>query len=262
MRSAPAETLADAPDSTAADLGDSDRLPVPPVPPRIAEGPDYEKCLGMLSNDPVGANAFADAWEATGGGDGAMHCHGLAQIALGNPEVGAQMLEELAGVSQAPGAARAAIYGQATQAWTMAGQGDRAYGTATLALSLSPDDVELLIERAVAAGQIEHYQDAIDDLNHALDEDPNRSDALVYRGSAWRHLGKLDLAEDDIDRALALDPDNSEGYLERGILRQRIGDLAGARQDWQHAQDISPDTATADLAQQNIALLDAGPESQ
>ena len=42
----------------------SEDLPIPPVPPRIAEGADYESCLAMLGSDPAGANTFADAWLA------------------------------------------------------------------------------------------------------------------------------------------------------------------------------------------------------
>jgi len=238
---------------------DSLPLPLPPVPPRIAEGGDYEKCLGMLTNDPAGAQSFAEAWEATGGGDGATHCLGLATIALGDPDRGAQMLEDLANASHGTNVARATVYGQADQAWMMAGDANRAYGAATLALSLSPEDVDLLIDRAIAAGILERWQDAIDDLTHALDIDPRRPDAYTFRGSAWRHMGHLDLAQDDVARALTLDPDQPEALLERGILRQRGNDPDGARADWQRAIALAPDTATADLAQQNLALLEAGP---
>jgi tetratricopeptide (TPR) repeat protein len=234
-------------------------LPIPPVPPRIAEGADYEHCLDMLATDAAGANAFADAWEATGGGDGAVHCHALAQVALGNPETGAQMMQTLANVSHAPDRARAAVYGQAGQAWLMAGDAARAYASTTLALSLSPDDPDLLIDRSIAAATLERYRDAIDDLDHALEMDPKRPDALVFRGAAWRHLGDLESARNDIDHALLLDPDNADALLERGIIRQRQGNLQGARDDWEKVEDLSPDSATGELAQQNLALLDAGP---
>ena len=235
-------------------------LPLPPVPPRIAQGADYERCLAMLPLDPAGANAFADAWEATGGGDGAVHCHAAAQIALGYTEAGAEMLEKLARSSKAPALARAFVYGQATQAWLIAGEADRAYGTATLALAMVPDDPDLLIDRSIAAATMERYMDAIDDLNLSLDRDPKRTDALVFRAAAWRHEGQLGLARDDVERALAIDPDYPEAILERGILLQRRGDLEGARTEWLRVLALAPDTATADLAQQNLALLEAGPQ--
>lgn len=235
-------------------------LPVPPIPPRIAEGADYERCLSMLNADPTGAHAFADAWRATGGGDGAEHCLALAAIQLGEPGDGAEQLDTLANHSGASAAARASVYGQAGQAWLMAGDPSRALGSTTLALSLAPDDVDLLIDRSIAAATLERYDDAVEDLSRALEFDPRRADALVFRAAAQRQLGHLEQAQDDVDRAVSLDPDNPDTLLERGILRQRRGDRSGARKDWERAAALSPDTATGDLAQQNLALLDAGPE--
>jgi regulator of sirC expression with transglutaminase-like and TPR domain len=83
---------------------------------------------------------------------------------------------------------------------------------------------------------------------------------LVLRAATWRHLGHLGLAQDDIDRAIAIDPENAEAMLERGILRQRHDDPAGARDDWERAIVLAPDSPTADLAEQNLALLEAGPQ--
>jgi tetratricopeptide (TPR) repeat protein len=235
-------------------------LPVPPVPPRVATGPDYEQCLQMIDADPEGANDFADAWLATGGGEGATHCRALAQISLGDPETGAKLLDELGKRSKADALARASVYDQAVQAWLMADQPDRAFESATAALALSPDDPDLLIGRSIAAATMERYLDSIDDLDRALKLDPKRFDALVLRAAAWRQEGKLDRAKDDIDRAMELNPDNPEALLERGILRQRLGDGPCARTDWQRAIELDPDSNTADLAQQNLALLEAGPE--
>jgi len=233
-------------------------LPIPPVPPRIAEGEAYDKCLAMLNTDPSGAIAFAEAWN--GGGEGAAHCRALSEIALGEPDRGAELLDKLAAASKAAPAARAMVFGQAGQAWIMAGAPDRAYASATRALALSPEEPDLLIERAVAGSGLEHYDGAAEDLTRALEVDARRVDALVLRAAAWRQLGKLDEAQDDIDRAFAQDSENPDALLERGILRQLRGDPAGARRDWQRAMELSPDTATGDLAQQNLALLEAGPE--
>ncbi len=236
-------------------------LPIPPVPSRIVDGAEYDSCLDMLTTDPWAAAKFAEAWKAAGG-DGAAHCLALSTVAMGDADLGAAMLEQLADASTAPPVVRAAIYGQAAEAWMEADEAQRAHTAASLALALSPEDVELLIGRAAASAALDRHADSEADLTRALDLDSGRIDALVLRGTAWRHLGQLARAQDSLDRALAQDPDSPEALLERGILRQRDGDDAGARQDWERAVALSPDSATADLAQQNLALLEAGPHQR
>jgi tetratricopeptide (TPR) repeat protein len=238
---------------------DAIELPVPPFPPRITEGSTYEACLTTLASDPISAVGIAEAWQEGGGGDGAVHCRGLALIAAGQPEAGAALLEQLARESQAPALARALVLGQAVQARMMVGQADAAVGDATLALGLSPADADLMIMRASAEGMLARYPDAVDDLNEALGLDASRTDALVARAVMHRMLNRLDLAQVDVSRALVLDPDDADALLERGILRQRMGDADGARADWEHARGIDPNSTTADLAEQNLSLLEVGP---
>ncbi|WP_158931820.1 tetratricopeptide repeat protein [Acidisphaera sp. S103] len=237
-------------------------LPIPPFPPRIAEGSTYETCLDTLASDPTGAVALAATWQADGGGDGAVHCHGLALIASGQPASGAEVLEQLARQSSAPAMARASVLSQATQARMMVAQADKAVEDATQALSLSPDDTELFIMRATAEGVLGRFQDAVDDVSQALRQDAQRPDALVLRAMMRRKLNQLDLAQADVSRALTLDPDDPDALLERGILRQRLGDPAGARADWERARGVDPNSTTADLAQQDLSLLEAGPTAQ
>jgi len=247
-----------APGQPEPDASDAE-LPVPPVPPRLAQSDEYERCLAMLETDPAGATVYAETWRHHGGGDGAAHCAGLAEIALGRPADGAAALEALAGTSAAPDLARASVYDQAAQAWMMAEQPEHATTAATKALALSPDDADLLIDRATAAVDLGRGPAAIDDLDHALAIAPRRVEALVLRAAALRRTGSLEAATRDIDNAIALDPDNPEALLERGILRERTGDRGGARADWERTITLDPDSSTADLAEQNIALLDAGP---
>jgi len=249
-----------APDTGAENAPDDTVLPIPPVPPRIAEGTQYDRCLDMLDSDPSGADALAASMAAAGGGEAAEHCHALAQVELGNTQDGAMLLDKLASTSISPASARAVVFGQADQAWTMAGKPMQAYASASSALKLSPDDPDLLIGHAIAALALQFYPEAEADLTHALDLDPKRADALILRATALRNQDKLDQAHADIDRAFALDPDDPDAYLERGIIRQRRGDLEGARKDWEKASELAPDTPTGDLAQQNLALLEAGPK--
>jgi tetratricopeptide (TPR) repeat protein len=234
-------------------------LPLPPEPPRLAEGPEVDRCFTLLQLDAEAAFAFALAWDAAGGGEGARHCGALATLALGDPARAADRLEQLALRSRAGVAARAAVLAQAGQAWLMADQPNRAYGATTMALALLPEDVDLLIDRAVALGSLERYVEAIADLDKALSIDAERPDALVFRASAWRRIDRAEVALRDVDQALAIAPDSAEALLERGILRQMAGDAEGARADWERAMELAPNSATADLAAQNLALSEAGP---
>ncbi|WP_431285284.1 tetratricopeptide repeat protein [Humitalea sp. 24SJ18S-53] len=245
-----------APASTA-QFASNDALPLPPPPVRLSDDPEYDRCLAMLANDPQGAFAMSEAW--AGGGEPARHCGALALLALGEAERAAPRLEEVGRRSQAGAFARAAVFGQAAQAWMIAGAPQRAYGAVTIALSLSPDDADLLLDRAVASGVLGRHMEAIADLNQALSMDADRVDALVLRAAEWRQMDRIDNAQADIARALSLDADNAEALLERGILRQVRGDLGGAQADWERVIELGPDTPTADLAAQNLLLIQAGP---
>ena len=248
------------PDANAENAPASDDiLPIPPAPPRIAEGHDYEACLDMLATDPSGAEAMSASMAEAGVGEAAQHCHALAQVELGNTEAGAALLDRLAAGSRANAASRAEVFGQADQAWTMSGRTDQAFASASQALALSPDDPELRIGHAIAALALRRFDIADDDLSRALEQDPRRADALILRATAERNLGRIDQARTDIDAASKLDPDNPDGLLERGIVRQRQGELTGARADWERAAELGADTPTGDLAQQNLELLKAGP---
>jgi tetratricopeptide (TPR) repeat protein len=234
-------------------------LPVPPFPPRIADGGQYDKCMTMIADDPQGAEAMATSWQTSGGGESAIHCQALASIAAGKPEAGAKLLEDLARGGKILGLARAVLLGQAAEARLMVEQAEPALQDATEALEIRPDDPDLLINRANAYDSLDRANDAVDDLTSALQLDPSRGDALVLRASLRRRMDQMDDAQADVIRALALDPEDAEALLERGIQRQATGDLAGARQDWTHAKTADPNSEAAELAAQNLALLDAGP---
>jgi tetratricopeptide (TPR) repeat protein len=246
--------------ASAVPTAEADILPTPPEPPRLADGPEVERCFGLLRTDPEGARAFAEAWLGRGGGDGARHCLALALLATGEPAQAAGRLEALAARSPAGNVARASVFNQATQAWLMAGDANRAVGTATMALTLQPDDAAALIDRALAMGILGRFRESMLDLDRALLVDPQSVEALVFRAAAARHLERIEDAFRDIARALAIDPGNAEALLERGILRQMRGDVAGAREDWERAIELSPNSPTADLAIQNLALNEAGPQ--
>lgn len=249
-------------------------LPPPPsaaaAPPAPATAEEREArhraCLTLAGTDAVAALRQAEAVLSANPRpsdpralDWAEHCAAAALLAMGELERAADMLERQGMAAGRPAAERASLLAQAGQVWLMAGDAERAFAAATLGLVITPDDVELLTDRAVAAASLGRNFEAIDDLNKVIDLDPARAEAFVYRAGAWRQAGRAELAADDIARALAIDPGNAEAYLERGLLRAAAGRPAEARADWQRAAERAPGSPTEELARRQIEALDRAP---
>jgi tetratricopeptide (TPR) repeat protein len=234
-------------------------LPIPPIPPRVADGAQYDRCLAQVPDDPQRAAIEALAWRDAGGGASATHCLAMAELALGRAEPAAGLLLALAAQPGTSAPMRAAMYSQASQAWQIAGRADDALAAAKAAVGLVSDNPDLWIDLASAATARKDYVTAVDGLSRALALDPSRADILVLRAAANRLWGRLDSALDDVDRAINADPDNAEALLERGVLRQRRDNPDGARADWMRVVALAPESQAADLATQDLALLDAGP---
>jgi tetratricopeptide (TPR) repeat protein len=250
--------LAETTPGGALDFG-SIKLPPAAAPPKNAEADaaTYERCMSLARKDPAAGEKLAKEWRGRGGGHPAEHCHAVALIGLKQYKDAAGRLEALGqAMVHAPGELRAEVLDQAGQAWLMAGDAGRAYAAGTTALGFAPNDADLLLDRAEAAGTAGWYDKAAADLDRVLKSNPDRLDALVYRASAYRRLERLDEALADIDRAVKLAPDSAPALLERGDIRRLKGDADGARQDWLRVAALAPGSAAAAAAKGNIERLD------
>jgi tetratricopeptide (TPR) repeat protein len=224
------------------------------------EADHYARCMEAARQKPEAAFDDANAWRIAGGGHPAEHCADVALIGLGRYAEAAGKLEALADtMAKGPIDLRAQVLGQAGQSWLLAGDPARAAAVLTAALALTPDDADLLTDRAEALAGEKKYREAVADLDGALKLDGKRVDALVFRASAHRSLEQYDLARRDIDIALRLAPDQPDALLERGNIRGLTGDEAGARKDWQRVAQVAPNSAADSAAKANLAKLDAAP---
>lgn len=217
----------------------------------------YAACMELARKDAKQAQATAADWHAKGGGVPAKHCLSVALLNLGYYEQAAKNMEALAaGTHKLSPALRGNLYGQAGNAWMIAGKPAPAYRAQTAALKLRPDDVDVLIDRGITQASAARYWEALDDLNRALEIAPRRVDALVFRATAWRKLDSLELAAEDIGRALKLAPDNQHALLERGQIGEKKGDIAAARADWLRMLDLVPDGPLAEAARTGLERID------
>jgi len=218
---------------------------------------EYQACMVLVERDPSGALDSAVAWEKQGGGDAARHCKALALIRTGDVEDGALELERVAeAMPQVKAPLAAQLFAQAGQAWIRAGNPQRALYAQNQGLKLNPNDVDLLVDRAMNYGSAGMYFEALDDLNSAIDQSPKDPDIYAMRAAAYRQLENPDLAEDNVEQALKLSPSHPGALLERGYLRRAKGDMVGARADWLTVIQVMPGTDIANEAQKNIEKLD------
>lgn len=229
----------------------------PAVADSAWESADHSACLEQAALDPAAGLERALAWDAEGGGAAAQHCLAVARIGLGQYAEAAALLEDLANRLPDPTPdARAALLGEAGNAWILADDLPRAIAAFDAAIGLVGNAASLYIDRALALALAGDYWAAIDDLNAAEDLSPDRPDLLIFRASAYRYLEVYDLALADLERALQLDAGNPEAWLERGMVRRLTGDDAGARADWLKVLELDPEGPSGEAAQRNLELLD------
>lgn len=229
----------------------------------------YRACLALVETDPDAAYDRAETWRLEGGGAAARHCGALALVAL---DLHAEAAVRLGDLADAPGAGgpadRAALLGQAGNAWLLAGRADNARAAFDAALALTPDDADLLVDRARAHAALADPAAAARDLTRALAQRPDDPTTLMLRASALRAQNRLAEAHADIERALALNPSDPDALVERGAIRLALGDADGARADWVRAAARigevdagDPRAPTLKAARRALEALDLGPGS-
>ncbi len=225
--------------------------------PARAAGEQYSQCVASIAANPDGALSRALTWAERGGGAAAEHCAALALIALKRPAEAAARLDRLAQGQAGDARNRATLYDQAGNAWLMAGQPQNAEGSFTSALALTPNDADILIDRAGARGLRKNWTGAETDLTQAYALNRSNPEILVLRASARAAQGRKDEARADIEAALAINPIFPDALVERGAMKLAAGDKIGARADWQQALTAAPGSAAAATAKQYLSGLDA-----
>lgn len=221
-----------------------------------AASTQYNQCVNTIAVDPNAALSQAENLKARGGGAAADHCAALALIALKRPAEAASKLEALAQLPLVP-AQRATFFAQAGNAWLMAGQAANADSALTSALQFTPNDVDVLIDRASARAMRKDWAGAEADLTQANALNKANPEILVLRASARSAQGKKADARADIDAALALNPVFGDALVERGVMKFAAGDKVGARADWQQATTAAPGSAASAAAKKYLSDLDA-----
>jgi tetratricopeptide (TPR) repeat protein len=137
----------------------------------------------------------------------------------------------------APNKARKAIQ-KALEAWHMNKLAD-ADRYADEALAAYPRYAAALTIRGIIALE-SGPQQACEDLQKAIEYDPNYGPAHLALGSAYNRLGRYDDAARTLDRALAIAPTSWQGYYELSVTSLGKGDFKAALRLVEKASSLVP----------------------
>jgi len=176
---------------------------------RAEERMRYQACIAQSGEEPAAALEEAQTWRIEGGGWPAEICEAHAFIGLGDFQMAAAILEELAGEPRA-----GMVNAERVDFLTLAG------------------------ETRARAGDTET---ALEDYAAALEIDPYSVLTLTMRGRLHRDEESWGALERDAQRLVDLVPENAEGWYLRSLYHLNTGDLDAAEADMEAARERAPE---------------------
>ncbi|MBD2464790.1 tetratricopeptide repeat protein [Oscillatoria sp. FACHB-1407] len=94
--------------------------------------------------------------------------------------------------------------------------------------------------RGIALTEQQDLQAALEDLDRAIQLDPDMAQAYYERGNLWFELGDRQRAIADYTQTIRLAPNSPKAYVNRGTVRAESGDEQGAIEDYTQAIQLDP----------------------
>ena len=126
----------------------------------------------------------------------------------------------------------------------------------------TPGNIEITEEALLKSGDyyesgktklaLGNVDDAIADLNAAIESGAASVDAYVLRGEAYMHTGDYAKALENLNTALAKDPANPVAYYDRYLLNQRIENYEAAMADINNALAANTTNPSAILQMRDL----------
>jgi len=118
----------------------------------------------------------------------------------------------------------------------------KAQGSCSRAVSLQGDEAAGHICLGLVNSVTGHYEQAVDEFQHAVKLEPTSDEAYLGLGKAYEDLGKFDLAETTYKQAIGLRPGYWGGYHWLGTFYLRRGRFTDAINEFQQLLKLAPDS--------------------
>ena len=119
------------------------------------------------------------------------------------------------------------------------GEYENAIRAYTKAIALDPQFRKAYTYRALTHLQLGSFDDALNDLNKAVEIDPS-ADSYRTRGDVYAGNGNVDMAINDYDKTLQLDPSSASTFRNRAIAYSNKRDYQQAIDDLSKAIELQP----------------------
>ncbi len=129
------------------------------------------------------------------------------------------------------------------------GKYDQALEDINFLLSENPQNFPLLYERGTALYETGRYPEAEADFNTMLRINPRSQEAMLALARVAVKRNNLGLANDYADRAVGLTPGNSSIYMRRAGVRTLMGNRQGAVEDYIQAISIDSENTPRALGE-------------
>jgi len=117
---------------------------------------------------------------------------------------------------------------------------DEALADLNKAIQLRPAYAEALSNRGIILSDRKKPEEALIDLNKAISLRPNYADAINNRGIILMELNKYSEALNDFNRAIEIRPGYAEAYYNRGLLFMNENKYDQAVKDYDKALELRP----------------------
>ena len=114
-------------------------------------------------------------------------------------------------------------------------------------LTIDKYDHSAYMARSIINLGLKRYEEVESDLTQAIKLFPDCGH-YINRSIAREELGNLRGAMDDLDMAVQLDPDNALARMNRGLMREKVGDYNRAIEDYSFVLECVPDHIRARYA--------------
>lgn len=153
------------------------------------------------------------------------------------------------------------IYIQRSYCLSQLEQYDEAIQDLNIALADNPEDYLLYYNRGLNHLKIRNFQKAKDDFSKSISLNPNYAAAFYNRGLIFLHKGEYDNAISDFSKVIRLDNFHYRAFYKRGVSYEKLGYILKALDDINVSLKINPDYTLALETRAKLLVETGDPEA-